>query len=70
VLGVAAVSLPGSVTTEDRVVDVETKGELTRGMLVVDTRKAAAGRPNAQIGIDAAIGEIRQYVNRVLKSAP
>ena len=36
----AAVSLPGSVTTEDRVVDVETKGELTRGMLVVDTRNA------------------------------
>ena len=69
VLGVAAVALPGSVTAEDRVIDVETRGELTRGMMVVDARKGA-GRPNAQVGTEAAIGEIRQYVNRILKSAP
>ncbi len=70
VLGVAAVALPGSVTTEDRVADIETKGELTRGMLVVDSRRTTVGRPNIQIGVDAAIGEIRQYIARVLKSAP
>jgi inosine-uridine nucleoside N-ribohydrolase len=70
VLGVAAVALPGSVTTEDRVADVETKGELTRGMLVVDSRRTTVGRPNAQVGIDAAVGEIRQYIGRVLKNAP
>ena len=70
VLGVAAVSLPGSVTTEDRVVDVETKGELTYGMMVVDTRKSPVGRPSAQVGVEAAVGEIRQYMNRILKSAP
>ena len=46
VLGVAAVALPGSVTAEDRVIDIETRGELTRGMMVVDVRKNA-GRPNA-----------------------
>ncbi len=70
VLGVAAVALPGSVTTEDRVADIETKGELTRGMLVVDARRNSTGRPNVQIGTDAAVGEIRQYIGRVLKSAP
>lgn len=69
VLGVAAVALPGSVTTEDRAADVEVRGELTRGMLVVDARKAS-GRPTAQVGVDAAIGEVRQYIARVLKMAP
>jgi hypothetical protein len=39
-------------------------------MMVVDTRKSSAGRPNAQVGVEAAVGEVRQYVNRILKSAP
>ncbi len=69
VLGVAAVALPGCVTAENRVADVETKGELTRGMLVVDARKQPVGLPNVQIGVEAAIGEIRQYIERVLKQA-
>lgn len=70
VLGIAAVALPGSVTTEERYVDIETAGTLTRGMLVVDARKAPAGRPNALVGVEAAIGEIRQYIGRILKHAP
>jgi inosine-uridine nucleoside N-ribohydrolase len=69
VLGVAAVALPGCVTAESRIADVETKGELTRGMLVVDARKKPVGLPNAQIGVDAAIGEVRQYIDRVLRQA-
>ena len=68
-LGVAAVALPGSVTAEEHNVDVETKGEITRGMMVVDARKGSA-RPNAHVGVDAAIGEIGQYVARILKQAP
>ena len=70
VLGVAAVALPGSVTTEERPVDVETRGELTRGMLVVDARKVPAEKPNALLGVDAAVGEIRQYISRILKASP
>jgi inosine-uridine nucleoside N-ribohydrolase len=70
VLGVAAVALPGCVSTEHRSADVETKGELTRGMLVVDGRKEPAHPPNALIGVEAAIGEIRQYIDRVLRLAP
>jgi len=69
VLGVAAVALPGSITTEERHVDIETMGELTRGMMVVDARKSAA-RWTAQLGVEAAIGEIRQYVDRILRQAP
>jgi len=69
VLGVAAVALPGCVSAEHRSADVETKGELTRGMLVVDARKEPAHPPNAMIGVEAAIGEIRQYIDRVLNLA-
>ena len=69
VLGIAAVALPGCITTEMRPADVETKGELTRGMLVVDSRKNPGAMPNVQIGVDVAVGEIRQYIERVLKSA-
>ena len=68
VLAVAAVSLPGSVQAEERHVDIETRGEITRGMMVVDTRKSA-GRPNAQVGIEVAVGEIRQYIDRILEAA-
>ncbi len=69
VLGVAAVALPGCVTTETRPADVETKGDLTRGMLVVDSRKQPATLPNIQIGVEVAVGEIRQYIERVLLGA-
>lgn len=69
VLGLAVVALPGAVRLEGHSVDVETRGELTRGMLVVDDRRNPAARPNAQLGADAAVGEIRQYITRVLTRA-
>lgn len=70
VMGVAAVSLPGAVTTEERAVDVETRGELTRGMMVVDARKGGHHPATAALGVDAAVGEVRQYMDRVLRQAP
>lgn len=69
VLGVAALALPGAITLAEHHIDIETKGELTRGMMVVDTRKKRS-RPNAQLGIETAIGEIRQYIERILRQAP
>ena len=66
VLGVVALALPGAVRLEDYAVDVETAGELTRGMLVVDDRPNAAGKTNASVGADLALGEVRQYVSRGL----
>jgi len=70
VLAIAAVALPGCLTIESHVADVETKGELTRGMLVIDHRTRPNGLPNVQLAVDAAVGEIRQYIDRVLKQAP
>ncbi len=69
VLGIAALALPGAVRAVPHVVEVETHGKFTRGMMVVDDRVTPAGRPNAQVGIDAAVGEVRQYVTQVLKAA-
>lgn len=70
VLGVAAVALSGSVSTEPRSMDVETKGDLTRGMSVVDDRSTPAVPPNVHLAVGAAIGEVRQWIERVLKQAP
>ncbi len=70
VLAVAAVALPGSVGCEAKSVDVETRGELTRGMLVVDERAIGASPPNAMLATEAAIGEIRQWMERILKHSP
>lgn len=70
VLAIAAVALPGSVGVEDKAVDVETKGELTRGMLVVDERVSGASPPNVHLATEAAIGEIRQWMERILKQSP
>ncbi|HEY2784968.1 MAG TPA: nucleoside hydrolase [Fimbriiglobus sp.] len=70
VLGIAAVALPGSVSTQPKCVDVETKGEATRGMTVVDDRRTPSGPPNVHLATGAAIGEIRQYVERILTGAP
>ena len=67
VLGVAALSLPGSIVCESRSVAIETQGELTKGMLIVDTRREALA-PNAHLGIEVAGGEIRQHLERVLTS--
>lgn len=70
VLAVAAVALPGSIGIADKCVDVETKGELTRGMLVVDERVQLASPPNVHLATEAAIGEIRQWIERILKLSP
>jgi purine nucleosidase len=69
VLGVAAVALPGVVTAAAHHADVEARGDLTRGMLVVDVRPTPAGPPTARVATDVAVGEVRQYIERTLKAA-
>ncbi|QEL18280.1 nucleoside hydrolase [Limnoglobus roseus] len=70
VLAVAALALPGSVSCEPKNVDVETRGELTMGMLVVDDRKSPTSAPNVMLAAGAAVGEIRQWMAHTLKNAP
>ncbi|MGL4423588.1 MAG: nucleoside hydrolase, partial [Gemmataceae bacterium] len=69
VLGIAAAALPGCLTLEPKVMDVETRGELTRGMTVVDERKTSMIPANVRLATDAAIGEIRQWIERILRAA-
>jgi len=68
VLGIAHLVLPGVVTTEHVCLDVETRGELTRGLSVVDTRSVPSGPKNVQLGIGVDVVGVRDYIYRILKS--
>jgi inosine-uridine nucleoside N-ribohydrolase len=67
VLGVAAVSLPGSLTTRPMVVDVETRGELTRGMSVVDLRPGRTAPPNVEMATEVDAAAVHTYMERILR---
>ena len=69
VLGVVAASVPACVASESHHVDVETRGELTRGMTVIDTRPQPAGPANARVAADVTVADVRQYIMRILKGA-
>jgi inosine-uridine nucleoside N-ribohydrolase len=69
VLGVAALAVPAAVTSEAHHVDVETRGELTRGMTVIDARPTPAGAPTARVATGVAVADVREYILRTLKSA-
>lgn len=66
VLGVVAVSLPALLRTRQMRVDVETRGELTRGMTVFDQRSWEAGNPNVDVAIEVDTDQVRSYMGRVL----
>jgi inosine-uridine nucleoside N-ribohydrolase len=66
VLGVIALALPGSLTTRPMAVDVETRGELTRGMSVIDTRRVRSAPPNVDLAVDVEVPAVRDYINRIL----
>lgn len=66
VLGVAALALPGAVSTRPMVVDVETRGELTRGMTVVDTRWVCKEKPNVDLAAGIDVVAVRRYMEQIL----
>ena len=47
-------------------VDVETRGELTRGMTVFDQRSWEAGHANVDVAIEVDTDQVRAYIGRVL----
>jgi purine nucleosidase len=60
-----AVALDRSIARTDAVfVDVETRGELTTGMTVADTRRLTGAPPNADIVIDA---DIAVFIDRLVE---
>jgi inosine-uridine nucleoside N-ribohydrolase len=66
VIGLVAFALPGAVHTKPVVVDVESRGELTRGMSVFDVRWACTRRPNVDLVTDVEVPTVRQYILRTL----
>jgi inosine-uridine nucleoside N-ribohydrolase len=67
VLGIIAVALPGAIQTKHMHVDVETRGELTRGMTVFDQRHWLRVTPNVELATDVDGKAVRAYITRVLK---
>jgi inosine-uridine nucleoside N-ribohydrolase len=67
VLGVIAVALPGALSTRRLPVDVETRGELTRGMCVVDQRTSTTAKPNVDLAVGVDGEAVRAYIQRVLR---
>jgi inosine-uridine nucleoside N-ribohydrolase len=67
VLGVVAVSLASALSTQPMAVDVETRGELTRGMSVVDRRRGQAPKPNVDMAVGVDGTALRAYVQRLLR---
>src|SRR5262249_5048349 len=66
VLGVVAVGFPAALHTKQMHVDVETAGELTRGMTVFDRRWWQNAPTNASVVTEVDYKALRQYVSRVL----
>jgi inosine-uridine nucleoside N-ribohydrolase len=67
VLGVVAVAVSGALTTKPMYVDVETRGELTRGMCVVDVRPERQAPPNVELAVDVDVPQVRKYIERMLQ---
>jgi inosine-uridine nucleoside N-ribohydrolase len=69
VVGVAAVALADVLSTRPTFVDVETRGELTRGMTVVDVRPTAP-KPNVDLAVGVDVQAVRDYMARILRLTP
>src|SRR5205814_8548641 len=67
VLGVVAVALPAAISTRPVFVDVETRGELTRGMSVIDARPSAP-KPNVDLAVGVDVQAVRDYMTRTLRA--
>jgi inosine-uridine nucleoside N-ribohydrolase len=66
VLAVATLVLPGAISVKPSAVDVETRGELTRGMSVVDARWGSTQRPNVDLAVGVDVEALRTYMGRIL----
>lgn len=66
VLGVLAVTRPDALKTRHLRVDVETRGDLTRGMTVFDQRPWVQVKPNVDVVVEVDTPAVRQYMSQVL----
>lgn len=68
VLGIACLALKDAIQTEAHCVDIETRGELTKGMSVVDTRPLPSGAKNVHLAVSVDKIGVRDYIHRILAS--
>ncbi|MFO0967393.1 MAG: nucleoside hydrolase [Gemmataceae bacterium] len=68
VLGVVAAARPKLLETKPAHVDVETRGELTRGMAVIDQRPWAQTKSNVDLAVHVDGQGVRDYLKEVLFS--
>src|SRR5262249_6088510 len=66
VLGVIALALPQALSTRPMAVDVETRGELTKGMSVVDARRGRTTSHNVELAVDVDLHLVREYISQTL----
>jgi inosine-uridine nucleoside N-ribohydrolase len=66
ILGIIALALPDAIHTRHVCVDVETHGELTRGMSVFDRRSWEKSTPNVSMVTEVDVKAVRSYVNRII----
>ncbi len=66
IVAIVALSRPSAISTRSIAADVETRGELTRGMSVFDARWAPASRPNIEVAISIDVTGARQYIHKVM----
>ena len=69
VLGIVALALPGAISARPMAVDVEVRGELTRGMSVVDARPLTNAKTNVELAVGLDVVAVRQYIERTLRRA-
>jgi inosine-uridine nucleoside N-ribohydrolase len=66
-LGIAALSVPAVLTTRQMPIDIETRGELTRGMSVVDARREQTEPPNVDLAVGVEPAPVREYIEQTLQ---
>src|SRR5207245_2003466 len=66
VLAIVALTLRKALTVHPYFVDVETQGELTRGVSVVDARPNPAGKPNVDLAVGVDVLAVRDYIFETL----
>ena len=66
-LAVAIAARPESVASHPAVVDVETHGDLTRGLSVFDSRWGCTTRPNVDVVTTVDVPSVRNYILKTLR---
>jgi len=64
--GLLPVAQPGVVSTRPVFADVETRGELTRGVSVIDVRWNCTAKPNIDLAVGVDVPAARQYIQGTL----